>query len=62
MASGQRSDLPQASAFIAIYRFTNAPGSVFTAPTSDPGIALILVGSGRVGRGDMAAGGAGDDP
>ena len=47
MASGQLTDLPQAPAFIAIYRFTDAPGSVFTAPATDPGIALILVESGE---------------
>jgi hypothetical protein len=33
-------------AFIAIYRFTNAPGSVYTSSADDPGIALITVESG----------------
>lgn len=47
LASGQLADLPQPPAFVAIYRFTNAPGSVFTSPATDPGIALITVESGE---------------
>ena len=48
LASGLLQEPPAGPAYFALLRFTNAPGSVFTAPPDDPGASLFLVESGEV--------------
>jgi hypothetical protein len=47
LAAGLLAEPPPAPLYVALLRFTNEPGSVFTTPSDDPTAALILVESGE---------------